>query len=281
MPNVDNLPSADTARALPQKALKLVMQSDPSICREVDAPTSPAEQAATHTGRLPYTEGIPPIPRPELPGYNSAIMTIFILIFLFLTVNLRNNSSFLKVFAQNLFSVRRRANVFDERSTTSEARVLLSLIILLCFSEGALILTAAHTGGLTITNLPGLAIFSGIALTFYILQICAYSTVGYVFTTHTRAFLWLKGFNASQALLAISIAPPAVISLFYPEEANMLLSVAAALYLVARIIFIFKGFRIFYNNSLALIYFILYLCSLEIIPLFIIYKATLYCCSLL
>lgn len=281
MPKVDSLPSSDSAQALPSKALKLVMQPDPTMCREVDAPTSAIELSTSYIGRLHYTEGISPTPRPQLPGYNSWIMTILILIFLFLTISLRQNSTFLKTFAQNLFSVRRRANVFDQRSTTSEARILLSLIILLCFSEGVLILTAAHATGLPIANLTGLAIFSGIALLFYILQVAAYSTIGYVFTSSVRAILWMKGFNASQALLGISLAAPAIISLFYPEAANILLSISAAFYIIARIIFIFKGFRIFYNNSLALIYFILYLCSLEIIPLIIIYKASLYCCSLL
>ncbi|MBP3590263.1 MAG: DUF4271 domain-containing protein, partial [Muribaculaceae bacterium] len=39
------------------------------------------------------------------------------------------------------------------------------------------------------------------------------------------------------------------------------------IYVSARLIFIIKGFKIFYNGFISLIYFILYLCTLEIVPL--------------
>lgn len=283
MPAADTtiISRTDTLSATHHHPLKLAMQPDTMLCREKDAPWSAREQALTHTGHIPYTEGIAPTPRNELPGYNSGIMTLMIAVFLFLTVNLRHYTTFLKTFTQNLFSVRRRANVFDEKSTTNEARILLSLIILLCVSEGILIFTAVEARGFALDNFRAVAIFSGVALLYYVFQVAAYATVGYVFTTPNRAILWMKGFNASQSLLGITLAVPAIISLFYPDAATLLLSLSAVLYIIARLIFIFKGFRIFYNNSLALLYFILYLCSLEIIPLIIIYKASLYCCSIL
>ena len=281
MPKADTIPTIDTIAAAHHKPMKLAMHPDTTWCREIDAPSSAAEIAICHIGRPAYTQGIPPTPRPELPGYNSGIMALLIGIFLIITINFSHYTTFIKTFTQNLFSVRRRANVFDEHSTTNETRILISFILLLCISEGILIFTAAESKGFDLPNFPAVGLFSTLALLYYAIQLAVYSTVGYVFTTPKRAIIWMKGFNASQTLLAITISIPAIISLFYPEAATLLLSAAAVCYFISRSIFIFKGFRIFYNNSLALLYFILYLCSLEIIPLIIIYKASLYCCSIL
>ncbi len=252
-----------------------------ATCSEAEAPWSAADYALTHIARADYVDGIAPQPRRELPGYNSAVMTLLIGVFLVIALNLRHYTTFLKTFTHNLFSVRKRTNMFDEKQTANEARVLISLIILLCLSEGILLFTAIEREGFVIDNFTGIIVFTALAGGYYLFQIAAYSTVGYVFTTPRRAVTWMKGFNASQALLGITLTLPAVIALFNPGLSSGLLTISAALYLIARLIFIYKGFRIFYNNSLALVYFILYLCSLEIIPLIIIYKTSVFAASLL
>lgn len=246
---------------------------------ESQAPSAAAERAVTYIGKVPYTDGIVPVPRRELPGYNSGVMTLLIGVFLFMTLNLRHYSTFLKTFTQNLFSVRKRPNVFDERSTMSETRVLASLILLTCVCEGVLLFTAISASGIMADNFRAIAGLSGLALAYYLIQYAAYSTVGYIFTTPMRAEMWIKGFSASQSLLGLTLCIPAILSLFVPGATSTILTVCAALYCIARIIFISKGFRIFYHNSFSLIYFILYLCSLEIIPLILIYKASLFLTS--
>ncbi|MCH5320108.1 MAG: DUF4271 domain-containing protein, partial [Paramuribaculum sp.] len=54
---------------------------------------------------------------------------------------------------------------------------------------------------------------------------------------------------------------------------------AMVLYVLARIMFIVKGFRIFYTNSASIVYFILYLCSLEIVPVTIFFYLAYLLCS--
>lgn len=279
---IDSITPRDSIAQLPAPVKAPVPGARDSIlCRETDAPWSAREQKECIIGRVPYTEGIEPQPRHELPGYDSGVMTLVIGVFVIITLNFRHYTTFLKTFTQNLFSVRKRANVFDERSTVSETRVLLSLILLLCLSEGILLFSFLRLRGSLLPNLAGIGSLTVLAAVYYILQLVAYHTVGYVFTSRARAVMWLKGFNASQSLLGICIAPPALLALFNPAIVPTLLSISVILYVVARIIFIYKGFRIFYNNSLALIYFILYLCSLEIIPLIFIYKASLFLTSFL
>ena len=107
---------------------------------------------------------------------------------------------------------------------------------------------------------------------YYLWQLCAYRIVGYVFTDKLSARQWIKGFNASQALLGLLLIIPALIVLFNPGGAAAVASIGIACYLMARLIFIFKGFRLFYDNFGSLLYFILYLCTLEIVPVVLIFR---------
>lgn len=265
---------ADTAVAPPPPPRrKSVLTGDTIILTEDYAPWNAAEHAATHTGKVGYYTGVPCIPRRPVLGYDSLVMTLVIGVFLIIAVNLRHYSTFLKTFWSNIFSVRRRQNAFDERATVSEARVMLSLVMLLCLGEGILLYT-----GLNISDVEGIPTFEGVtllilvALIYYLWQLGVYRLIGYVFTTRRRAVSWFKGFTSSQALLAVMLAPPAMLALFMPALGTVLTAVGLVLYVVARLFFIIKGFRIFYHNSFSLVYFILYLCSLEIIPLIFIYK---------
>ena len=86
---------------------------------------------------------------------------------------------------------------------------------------------------------------------------------------------WIKGFNASQSFLGLVLIVPTLLILFNPGMSVLLLSISVALYATARVIFISKGFRIFYDNYSSLVYFILYLCTLEIIPPVLIYRMAL------
>lgn len=263
----------DTAQAGSWVPRPGVLSADTLILTEAQGPASAAERAVMYMGKVGYYSGVPCIPRQPLAGYDSGVMAVVIGVFLVMALNFRHYSTFLKTFWSNIFSTRRRANVFDERATVSEARVIVSLVLMLCLGEGILLYTALNIG--RPAALPPFAAIMALTLTamiYYIWQLCAYRLTGYVFTTRRRAVSWFKGFTSSQALLGMMLAPVAMLALFLPSLGTILAATAAACYLGARLLFVIKGFRIFYHNSLSLVYFILYLCSLEIIPLIFIYK---------
>lgn len=253
-----------------------LMPFDTLHCSETEAPSAYSERSITVTGRIPYTEGLPCEPRTLLPGYDTGVMCMLIVLFLIITANFRHYSTFIKTFAQNLFTVRSRANAFDEHHTMSETRVLVSLIMLVCVCEGILVFSAlslTHTISDTFLTIGAITAATSI---YYLWQLAVYRMIGYAFTSANHSTQWIKGFNASQSLLGIVLVIPALLVLFNPGMAPLCVSIGILLYFIARIIFIAKGFRIFYNNSFSLMYFILYLCSLEIIPPLLMYKAALF-----
>lgn len=224
-----------------------------------------------------YMLGIEGTPRPVGYGENSWLSTIIVAMLVIISLNISHCRQLFKNFRQNLVGIRQRANAFDNR-TANETRTLCIIIMLLCLSEGILMFSAAvsagivreDTGALSMTMLLALA-----ALGYYLWQVAVYSTVGYAFADRDATRQWLSGFNASQTLLSMLLIVPALLSLFYTGLTDVMLVLAAGCYILSRILFICKGFRIFYTNFGSLLYFILYLCALEITPLLILRRLSL------
>jgi len=231
-----------------------------------DALIAPKHSAIT------YKTGLEGTPRDVGYGENSWLSSIIVLMLIILAINFGNCRRLLASFPQEMFGIRQRSNAFDEH-TSNESRTYAIIILLLCLNEGILVFSGINLINPLPDSLSVFALtmlFSGIALVFYLAQILIYRLIGFTFTDKTCSMLWVRGFNASQASLAFLLLIPALISLFYPSAAPIMVIMGISLYFAARIVFIYKGFRIFYNNFPSLLYFILYLCSLEITPLIIL-----------
>ncbi len=226
------------------------------------------------TGTVPFTRGIAPAERAMLPGYDSGIACLLIGAFLLIAFNLRHYTTMLKNLPRDLFSVRRRDNLFEEH-TMNETRLLLSMVILLCLNV-AIIVTACVTSASVappVSHFAAIMVFMLAMGVYYVAQLCAYTSVGWVFGDAVISRLWLRGFNASQSILGLALVVPALIVVFDPAAVMPVAIAGAVLYLIARILFIYKGFRLFYHKIGSIIYFILYLCTLEVAPLCLIVRA--------
>ncbi len=243
-----------------------------TVSHEIDAPTARGVERLAWRGVPPFMHGMKPEPRAVLPGYDSSVMTLLIVVFMFMSVNFRSFSTFLQTYTRDLWSERRRDSFYDNH-TLSETRVLVSLLLIATVSEGVLAFSMLNYNGMlgAASLFTSLMVVIAWAAGYYIAQLVVYNYVGFLFFDPDRTRQWVKGFNASQSLLGIALAGPALIVLFNPGTAPVIVGLSVVLYLAARIIFICKGFRLFYDNIGSLIYFILYLCTLEIIPLVLAY----------
>ncbi len=247
------------------------------ICREENAPTLQASWSKTATTTVAYTEGIPPQERHTTPGENSGVLTLIIATFLLVAFNFKHCSRLFGTFAQDLWSVRRRANAFDDH-TAKESRTLIILIFQTCVYLAILLFTQiCNTKIVPDNKVFGIVgVLTLLTSSFYLLQLLAYTVIGHVFSDRIGATQWIKGFNASPSLLGFFIIIPSLTSLFYSNHAASMFTISAIFYFIARVIFISKGFRIFYHNFGSLLYFILYLCTLEIIPIIWVYSGAVF-----
>ncbi|MDE5749418.1 MAG: DUF4271 domain-containing protein [Duncaniella sp.] len=254
----------------PTDTLYVMGGREAQTCIREAGPMSRAEQARFTTGTVPYTLGLEPRERTMLPGYDSGVLCMLLGLFVLLSYNFRHYSTFLKNFVTDLFSVRHREGTFEVR-TFSEAGALASMVLVACLSEGIIVNSWLPAAGFGAPARLGAFFTIGgvtaVAVLYYLWQVAAYSLAGYVFASPEGARMWMKGFNASQTLLAFMLFIPALGVLFNPEAAPAVVSIAVTAYILARLVFIFKGFRLFFGDFGSLSYFILYLCTLEIVPL--------------
>lgn len=245
---------------------------------ETDAPFSAKERVFTPAkSTTTYMLGVEGTPRPVGYGENSWLSTIIVAMLVIIALNVSHCRQLFKNFSQNLIGLRRRENAFDNR-TANEMRTLVIIVMLLCLSEGILLFTTAVSAGIVGDDAGVLSMtmsLAAVSLGYYLWQLAAYKVVGYAFADRDATRQWLSGFNASQILLSLLLIVPALVALFYDGLADTMLILAAVCYILTRILFICKGFRIFYTNFGSLLYFILYLCALEITPLLILRRLSL------
>ena len=221
----------------------------------------------------------------------SFILGGLFLLFCILGLRFRNNSKYITSLLHNLVEVRVRSNVFDETVRETSFIVLLNLLwscsagIVLCALLAYTMPTdpASSFGIQALSTKPALctAVCMGLMILYTCGMALAYLTVGSVFYDAVHAKMWVKGFSASQGILAIVFFPLALLLLYCPQWWQELLWTALGTFLIAKFVFIWKGFRIFFTQFSSWVLFLYYLCSLEIVPLILTYWAACQLCSLL
>ncbi len=225
--------------------------------------------------------GMDVIPLPSLPGYDSGLLTLVICAFLMVTFSLSHSRHIWKSFLQDIFSLRRRSNMFDQR-TAGEYWCIGAMLVQTFIYEGLLIFAVLfNSGGWQLQEpfFPIIISMVGVAAAVYLFQLAGYYAVGFAFVDGASLLQWIRGYNASQGILGFMLVVPALAAIFNPELTSPMFITGIICYILMRLVFISKGFRIFYCGLGSLLYFILYLCALEFIPVMIAGMAAVRLCG--
>ncbi len=248
----------------------------------------PADTVLGSIDTLPVME-IPPtgqaMPFSRSPLHDTPSMALLITGLIAVALCYHTGYKYIENFFHYMFSTRRRENLFEDH-TVNETSILAALIANTCIVEGFLVYMAvqllrpALAPSLQSNTFLHIGLFCAMMLGFYVTQWLVYKVIGFTFSDKEGTKLWLDGFKSSQAMLGLLLLPVLVLLMVFTSHGKMLLFLAALLYLVARLIFIYKGFRIFYSNLSSYLYFILYLCAVEIVPLVILTGVTIWICDI-
>lgn len=211
-----------------------------------------------------------PLEPTDVVNIDSVILSVALLLLVLISFNSRQLIRLLNSFFRELVSV--HPNGTPAARVTQETHVMLLLLVLTSFLEGA-VTYIPFTAMDTSTTSTSFFVLCALWLIFNVFSIASCAVVGYIFTSGSLALQWRRGLYASQSLLGLLLIVPAIIVLVRPSSAFVLFIIGACFYVLTRLMYISKGLRIFYNNYLSWVYFILYLCSLEIIPLLILFRS--------
>lgn len=219
-------------------------------------------------------------------GASADLSWVYLILFaIFFTASLRvrGNFKFAGAFFRDAVAVRERENIFD--ATVRETSfILLALLlsgcsmgVLLCVGArhyGALLLPGAHIPGLSLPDgspLLDMGVCMLIACAYIGVMWFAYFFIGKVFSDDLHTSMWVRGFTSGMALASVLFFPLALAALSYPAHAGVLAATGLLMLILVKCVFVVKGFRIFFTESSLWVVFLYYLCSLEIIPLLIIF----------
>lgn len=205
----------------------------------------------------------------------SFILAFLFILFFIIALRFRNNVKYITAIFRNLIEVRTRSNVFND--TVSEASLIVLLNLLWISSAGIVGFSVMDElyGDLVILSRRVIGMLWGMAVAavYTLFMLVAYASVGWVFSDKKHSALWVRGYTASQALAAPAFFVMALIGICRPETSLEVGIVSALVFILVKIVFIWKGYRIFFNQISSWVLFLCYLCSLEIVPLILCYRS--------
>lgn len=242
-------------------------------------------------GLILEVPGGAPIAQPETPHTNpydgvSWIFAVLALLFCVVCLKIRNSPRYVATLISETKEVRTRHNMFD--NTVRETSFLIILIIGWIICAGILLWQLvglmvsgdpSYSFSVTGNTLRGTGLCVGVTAVYVIFMLIGYEITGNVFSDNKLTRAWVKVASSIMGLQLFVLFPLALLSLCYVEWNETILIIAAVVFVLGKLQFIYKGFKIFFNQISSWLLFLYYLCSLEIVPLIVTYFGALVACS--
>jgi hypothetical protein len=120
-----------------------------------------------------------------------------------------------------------------------------------------------------------LAISSLLIIAFILYKFLSTMVVGSIFFQKENIQQWNETFFSLVSLNGVALFIPALL-MFYLNEAYFLIYIVLVYLFLVELLIIYKIYVIFFQHTSHLLYFILYLCGQEIVPLYLAYKGIVY-----
>ena len=130
--------------------------------------------------------------------------------------------------------------------------------------------------GYSFMNIDSLVIFPiifGSLFVLYYSKVLFLRFTGHIFNTSQQMKSYLQGFSSIGKAFALIILPVIILIPFLNQTAqSILINIGSFVFIALYLLQISHGVKIILKETFSLYYIILYLCALEILPLFILFK---------
>lgn len=218
---------------------------------------------------VPPPVGMEGILHPSYPGNEPWVFVVITILFFFLVTGIIQSAG---VFLQNIksFFSRKSAVEIIAKPTANIAQFQL-FITLFSISVFALFVHELRVTFPEKFHFTTFIIAFGLVAGYYIFKHLLFEIVGNTFFDSKVTKNYKNMYFSLMSLVAILIFPILILFTFQPESWQKPLLIAALIVIcLGLLILILKLFQIFYTKPLALFYIFLYLCTLEILPLFVL-----------
>ena len=157
-------------------------------------------------------------------------------------------------------------------------RLTSCILLSLCLAVVTFILTQQERTYYPFAETPYLifAAFTALWLIYFILKRLMGAFVNWVFFEKKKIFTWNRSVTFVYAGESLLFLPLTIGALYLPMPYQMSLIPIAAVILLAKILLLYKTYRIFFPKFYGFFHLLLYLCSLEMMPLLLVIKVLAY-----
>jgi hypothetical protein len=205
---------------------------------------------------------------------------LFTVCFFITILLLSHRYKMLRSMVSGIFRNKDRHSIFYEASSNEFLDKTLLCFQSIILTSILFYIIAVHEQIIPEITLLGMIKFLGISFlflsVFLFYKFLTYAFIGSIYFKKEIILLWNDNFLSLICLSGIILFFPVLI-LFYVEEAYLICLCFILFYFIFILFVIFyKIYALFFQGKDILLYFILYLCAQEIIPLYLMYKAAVY-----
>jgi hypothetical protein len=215
------------------------------------------------------------LPERQINNTNYDWLTLLLLVALVLFASVRTIwSKYVVSLFHSVINYATSVRMLQEKNTSViQGAFQLDLLFYLIFSAFAFQLINFFNINLRFTSFK-LFIFSiGLILSYFLLKKLIYRVTGFLIEKNSETAEYVFNMNNFSRVAGIVLFPLVTVIAFYPFS-NLYLPVAAGIVLVTAIYFllIIRGFVILFRKQFSIFYLFLYFCTLEFLPLVLLYK---------
>ncbi len=212
------------------------------------------------------------IPIPYQLRMDDGITGVMLLCFFMLSYVFSSGKHFLYQQLKDFFLVRERNNLFMEEANVNFVYRLL-LVLNTCLTIGLLASDfLSNSYGNTIHTHPfmWLCIYTGVALLYYAFKYLSYSFINWIFFDKIKRNIWIESFFLVFVTEGILLFILLLFVVYFELSSTYKFFFTTLILLIGKVMLVCKCAQIFFGKIHRSFYLILYLCALEVMPLFLL-----------
>lgn len=218
--------------------------------------------------------GVAGEPVPYSVGSDDIITSLLLGCMLIAVIAYSKSHHFMLRQTKEFFKIADRDRNTVATETGNEVWLQLLLILQTCVLGGVLWLWACYEFvGRTFTVEPWqmVIVFSLVLATYFFIKTILYSIVNWVFFSWSQNTRWLKSFLFLAAVEGVLLLPVVLLVAYFDISVKNAMLGVAIIVIFIKILLFYKSHTIFFKENVFVIQSFLYLCTIEIVPLGLLY----------
>ena len=219
---------------------------------------------------IPIPTGFIGIPHPSLPQTEGWVFGVLLFFFLLITYSISQYASLMTDSMKSFFQVKQRSSIFS-KATINDLRFRFFIIVSSIGVVSFYLYLFLNQNYIEFSFLKFGSFFSITAL-FFLLKSFSFDLLGYIFLDYAKLKMAKESYFNILSYTGIVLFPLLILRIYILSELIQIIDIISLIVIViAFVLIVIKLFQIFFHKIVVSFYIMLYLCTLEFLPLVALY----------